>query len=58
MDLKEEFELLYERCSKLDEALTMALAKFDNDRKWHSAKGGDEYPDPEWVKKARLLVSA
>ena len=58
MDLKDEFELLDERCSKLEEVLTMAVKKFDTDRRWHSAKGGDEYPDPDWVKKARTLVDA
>jgi hypothetical protein len=58
MEFKDEFGILDERCSKLEEVLTMAVKKFDADRRWHSAKGGDDYPDPEWVVRARPLVDA
>lgn len=40
----------------LVKALEEALAKFDRERDWHSARGGDDYPDAPWVTQARAAL--
>jgi len=39
------------------DALEAAVAAFDNQRQWHNARGGDDYPDPAWVEQARAAMA-
>ena len=53
----EVLDTLQPDVSGLVEALEGMVKRFDNDRQWHSASGGDDYPDSEEVTLARQALS-
>jgi hypothetical protein len=43
---------------ELRQLLAALVEKFDNERRWHNARGGDDYPDSTQIYNARKALSA